>query len=114
MSPLFYIVYWFHVILFLFTVFGCLLPKRFLIYHILVVCISFILRLFTGNKCVVSMLEDKLSGQPSNYDYKTPFLTHLGSLMGFHVEPQHSITITESITVVPFIISCVRLFILNK
>lgn len=116
MNPLFYIVYAMHVMLLLFTTFGCLLPKRFLIYHILVVGIIFVSQKVMGEKCIMAVLEDTLSGHQSKYtyNYKTPFLTHLGSPLGIQIEQQQSIALTGYLSHIALAISCIRLFILNK
>jgi hypothetical protein len=117
MNPLFYVVYAFHVIISLFILFGSLLfPKRFLIYLIIVLIMFFLSWFLTDGKCGFSILEDKLSGQPSTYTYnnKTPFFTHLGLFLGFHIEEKHSIAITDSLLYIAFAVSCIRLFILNK
>jgi hypothetical protein len=68
-----------------------------------------------GDKCILAVLEDKLSNHDSKYtyNYKTPFLTHFGSLLGIHMNPKHSIEITNAITNITLAISCIRLFILN-
>ena len=115
MNPLFYVVYSVHVIILLFTTFGCLLPKRFLIYHILFICIIFLSQKVMGDKCILAVLEDKLSNHDSKYtyNYKTSFLTHFGSLLGFQIDQKHSIEITNTISNIALAISCIRLFILN-
>lgn len=116
MNPLFYVVYAMHVIISLFSMVGFLLPRRFLIYHIVIVVISIISWFVMGNKCIFAVVEDKLREENSTYmnNYKTPFLTHWGSLIGFHVEPHNSTTITDSLILIAFAISCIRLFILKK
>jgi len=116
MNPLFYVVYSVHVILLLFTTLGCLLPKRFLIYHIVIVVIITISWFVMGNRCVMAVLEDKLNGGDSTYmyNYKTPFLTQFGSPLGIQIDPHHSTIITDSLMLIAFAISCIRLFILNK
>jgi hypothetical protein len=103
-------VYIVHFAICMFMWFGCLLPKQFLIYHIVSIFIINFHFLFTDDRCSLTILEDALRNRPSSYEYtgQSPFFAHIFELFGVKIKNKQSDTISGRLVQISFVISFIR------
>ena len=103
------VVYVVHFIICVVLIFGCFLPKQYLIYHILLFLIVSIQFQFTGNKCILTHAEDELRSRPSSYtEGESPFFGRMFSLLGITDNNELSNLISGSLVQISFVISFIR------
>jgi hypothetical protein len=103
-----------HYIIVFFLWFGCLFPKRFLMYHIILIVLVQLQFEVTNSQCILTIWEDSLRGVPSSYDtYNSPFLRGILTTLGINNQNIPDFAIAQLPTLVALSISCIRLFILQ-
>ena len=78
---LYNIVYFIHVMLICFVWIGFMLPKKYLIYYLIVLPIMFIYWQLNDNRCIFSQIENKIRGRtttPNVYQYFSILLSKHG------------------------------------
>jgi hypothetical protein len=104
------IVYSVHVAICLFLWFGCLLPTRFLVYHMVVILLIQIQFIITDNKCVLTVLEDDLRKRPSSYSTggESPFFGSIFRVLEITDNNTLANTIGGMLVQISFVISFIR------
>lgn len=111
MTPIFLAdaVYVIHFAICMFMWFGCLLPKQFLIYHMVIILLVDIQFIITDNKCVLTVIEDDLRNRPSSYaEGESPFFGRMFSFLGITDSNELSNLIAGSLVRLSFVISFIR------
>jgi Protein of Unknown function (DUF2784). len=104
------VVYVVHFVICMFLWFGCLLPSRFLVYHMVVILLIDIQFILTDDKCVLTVLEDDLRNRPSSYSTggESPFFGRIFSFLGITDNNYLSNLIASSLVRLSFVISFIR------
>ena len=96
-----------HMIIGIYIVVGCFLPKWTLKYHIAIILFVLIQFRITNNKCVLSMLQDSIQ-----YQTKTapvPFIKRIFSYAGVHMSTTTTLNLVYGVLTLAALISCGRL-----
>jgi hypothetical protein len=109
---LYYLVKIIHILIFIFIFLGVLLPKKYLKYYLLSLCIIFLHWESNYNKCIFFEIANKLKGKKNTYDiyeYYSLYLKKYGINLSYDSTKYLIFSIIFSLWLIAFI----RLFFIN-
>jgi hypothetical protein len=96
-----------HVIVGIYIVVGCFLPRWTLKYHIALILLVLIQFRITNNKCVLTMLQDSI--QYTSATVPVPFIKHVFSYAGIPISTATALNLVYGVLTVSALITCGRL-----
>ena len=102
-----------HSIISLFSVFGCLLPNKYLKYHLLIYPFHAIHWYFNNNKCILIELE-KIYNNNKKYLFIQTFINNLIHNLGLKKKSNKELSnFYINLLIISYIITVIRLYIIN-
>ena len=102
-------IFYLHIACIVFLIFGWLLPKAFLIPHMVFIPLVILQWRFNSNQCVLTQLQQKLEGKTLNREEEGQFVKELFKKLNFEPSDRQLNFIIYGLFIISFVISSFRL-----
>ena len=102
------IVLFIHIIGIIILLFGFMLPRKYLLYHLMILPFVFLNWLIDNNNCILTKLECTLRGEEKKQS--NAFISNTLQYLNLNVTEENIDNNIHIIFIIPWLISCIRLY----